>query len=62
MNAKKQKKTELYFEKTELFFEKTSILEFQNKKYMPLKIFEFHEQWVIDTFWIKSTQFAKKMD
>ena len=43
-------------EKKNCFFEK---LQIYRKKYMAFKLFEFQEQFIIDTFFIKSTQLQK---
>ena len=51
MNAEKQKKTDL-------FFEKTSTFQFQRKKHMTEKLFEFQERFMIGTL-IKLIQFKK---
>ena len=48
MNASKQKTTDLFFKKSNLY-----------EKKMPLKLFEFQKQLMIDTFLIKLAQIEK---
>ena len=52
MNVIKQKKIDSFFGKTPIF-------DFQEKKYMPLKLFEFLEKIIVGTFSIKITEITK---
>ena len=47
-NERKETKT-----KTGLFFQKLSTCEIRRKKSMALKLFEFVEQFMMDTFFVK---------
>ena len=53
MNARKLKQKLTCF-----FFQNLQLLNFEEKK-MALKLFEFVEQFMMDTFWLKLTQFEK---
>ena len=55
-NAKKlKKKTDLFF------FQKPSTFEFRREKQMALKLFEFVEQFIMNTFSLKLTRFEKTL-
>ena len=53
MNARKLK------QKLTCFFHKSSTFEFRRKKQTALKLFELIEQFMMDTFLLKLTQFEK---
>ena len=53
MNARKLKKNGL------VFFKNIQLLNFEEKNKMALNLFEFVEQFMMDIFLLKSTQFVK---
>ena len=53
-NERKETKT-----KTGLFFQKSSTCDIRRKKSMALKLFEFVEQFMMDTVLLKLIQFEK---
>ena len=54
--SNERKETE---KKTDFFLDKTSAFQFQRKKEMALNVFEFLEQFMIDTFLMTLTQIEK---
>ena len=53
-NGRKERKTELT-----CFLEKLQLSNLEEKQFMPLKLFEFLEQFIMKSFLIKLTQFEK---